>query len=312
MIPARQNFQAKTALMRGLAAFILLGLSACIAPDDSGQNTTKSEMALYKNAVPVAYVGETRLYDIDVTRAAVEVGIVRAGESLVPTDPEYDEILDQLIDQRLLLIEAQTEKIQAVPEVKFQLKDARERILSRHLVQKRLNSVVTDEALRKLYDSQSALRQNGREADIRRIRVTTDDEIKTVVQRLSAGEDFAELAKVVSIDAATRESGGSVGFVSRAMLPAAVSAQVFDLGAGEYSKPFKTAEGWEIVQVQGFRLPQQASFEAMRPQLKAFQTYKTVQDMMTDLRAKTEIKRLPPLNSDAKSGENLEEDMPNE
>jgi peptidyl-prolyl cis-trans isomerase C len=291
----------------------VISLSACIATEENGQSSARAEAALYKNAEPIAIIGETRLYDIDVTRAAIAAGVIDDGDVLAPNASEYSELLDQLIDQRLLLIEAQAQKLQADPEVQWLLKDARERVLSRRVVEKRLKDAVSDEALRKLYNSQSALRQNGREADISRIRAETQDEIKTVAKRLSAGEDFKELAKALSTDSATRENGGNLGFVSRAMLSDIVAQTAFALTAGGVSKPFKTSEGWEIIKVNSFRLPQQASFEAMLPQLKAFQTYKVVQELMTELRDNTEVERLISENGQAGSLNNIsKEDKPNE
>jgi len=63
---------------------------------------------------------------------------------------------------------------------------------------------------------------------------TTAQEIKS---RLESGEDFATIAREVSLDTETKENGGDMGWIPIDVLDAAVAFYVSDLELGEFSEP---------------------------------------------------------------------------
>ena len=269
-----------------------LALTACINDRPAPQTDAQIEMALHVGDTAAARVGDTFIYDSDVISAARANGTLAEGESLMPHSDEFRAVLDELIDRRLLKLAALESRLDKDLVIMRRLAEARESVLARSFAERRLEAHVTDAALRKIYDNQSALRQNGQEANLRLIRAASESRIKEAVAKLAEGADFGELAREISTEEVSRANDGELGWVSRAMLSDGVSDVVFTTDSGSLSEPFKTDDGWYIVEVLGFRKPQQASFEAMREQLRRYKTYDEVQKLMTGLRDGTDIEIL--------------------
>ena len=277
----------------GLTALLILGaiaLAGCI--DDSASQRSKAEALFRESDIAAARVAGTTIYQSDVMRAANEQQRIKKDQILPANDPLFQDILSELIDQRLLKLAALDKNAERVPEVTRRLEDVRERVLAQYFVEQQIKDALTDEALRTIYKSQSALRQNGQEANVRLIRVKTEAEIKAIAEKLAKGADFGKLASKISIDIGSQNNEGELGYVSRVMVDKPIADVVFTTQAGAMSKPFKTKEGWNIVEVLGFRKPQQASFEAMRPQLLQYQTYAEINTLMVKLREQSDVEIL--------------------
>jgi hypothetical protein len=72
-----------------------------------------------------------------------------------------------------------------------------------------------------------------------------------VIERLKAGEDFGELAKELSEDPGSAESGGDLGWFSRGDMVAPFEEAAFNLDIGEISEPIQSDFGWHIIQTLG-------------------------------------------------------------
>lgn len=92
------------------------------------------------------------------------------------------------------------------------------------------------------------------EAKASHILVATEAEAQAVKARLDKGEDFAALAKELSLDTSNKESGGDLGSFSRGAMVEAFDKAVFAMKAGETSEPVKTNYGYHIIRSQGTAL----------------------------------------------------------
>jgi parvulin-like peptidyl-prolyl isomerase len=81
---------------------------------------------------------------------------------------------------------------------------------------------------------------------MRQILVGTEDEARSVLERLDGGEDFGELARELSLDEATKEEGGEKGWVARDELDLSYAVKVFDLEVGTVSQPIPGPGGYFI------------------------------------------------------------------
>lgn len=89
------------------------------------------------------------------------------------------------------------------------------------------------------------------------------EEARRIHQRLAAGADFAELAKLHSGDLSAGR-GGDMGYVHRGMLPEGVHAVVDKLARGAISAPVQVLEGVAILRLDDRKLARQRSFDEVR------------------------------------------------
>lgn len=87
------------------------------------------------------------------------------------------------------------------------------------------------------------------QAHARHILVETEEEAQAVIERLEAGEEFAELAAELSTDPGSAADGGDLGFVPRGRFVDSVDEAVFTLPIGEVSEPIQSQFGWHLVEV---------------------------------------------------------------
>jgi parvulin-like peptidyl-prolyl isomerase len=87
------------------------------------------------------------------------------------------------------------------------------------------------------------------QANARHILVETEDEAKEVIKRLNDGEDFAALAKELSLDTGSAEEGGELGFMPKGRVLEAVDEVLFTLPIGQISDPVESSVGWHVIEV---------------------------------------------------------------
>jgi len=85
---------------------------------------------------------------------------------------------------------------------------------------------------------------------MRQILVGTEDEARSVLERVDAGEDFGDLARELSLDSATKEEGGERGWLARDELELSYAAEVFALEVATPSQPIPGPGGYYIFEVQ--------------------------------------------------------------
>jgi parvulin-like peptidyl-prolyl isomerase len=93
--------------------------------------------------------------------------------------------------------------------------------------------------------------------------------LATALASLKDGSgDFAALAKELSEDAASRDAGGALGWMTRERLPPELAAQIFDLPLNE-PQLVRSRLGWHLLEVTGRRPPEARSLEEAGPEVRA-------------------------------------------
>lgn len=240
----------------------------------------------------VADVDGTKIYLSDVERTAASQGLIEEGSPLTPGQPIFQKILDELIDQRLLALDALRQSLDQNDETRRRLSAARERILGNVLVENHLKNTVNETTIRRMYDEQASLRDRGDEVQARHILLKDEETAKQISKKLTDGADFEALAREMSEDEGSRDKGGNLGYFTRDMLEATFTQTAFATNIGATSAPFKTEYGWHILQVQNRRKAPEPSFEEMRSEIVNFMTYDEIQNILKSLRAQGDVKLL--------------------
>jgi len=132
-------------------------------------------------------------------------------------------------------------------------------------------------------------------------RAAIREQMEPILARARRGEDFAELAREFTNDAATRNAGGDTGFFHRGQMTPAFEEVAFQLTPGEISDPVETPYGVHIIRLEGRRdaylLPFSEVREKLREHVRNERSKQAVNAEIDRLRAAADIEILIPLAS---------------
>jgi peptidyl-prolyl cis-trans isomerase C len=281
-----------SSLRLGLAGFLSLlpvTLSAC--GDIEGRTEDPFGPAIVRLGDAVAAeVDGTPIYVSDVRREGTAQGLIDRGDPLGPGSPLYDQLLDELIDQRLLALEAMRRGLDETDETRRRIAAAQERILGNILVETVVDSAVTEDAVRRMYEEQVDLVELGDEVRARHILVDTIEEAREIIDLLGNGADFAQLALDRSKDDTTRLEGGDLGYFTPDEVTSAFARAAFDTPVGQVSEPFRSEYGWHVLKVEDRRADEPPTFEEMRPRIVRFMTFDEIQRLIDVLSSRADVK----------------------
>jgi len=270
----------------------VLALTACQDRLVMSDNSPFGEGVVRLGDTEVAEIDGTKIYLSDVERTAASQGLIEEGSPLTPGQPVFQKVLDELIDQRLLALDALRQSLDQADETRRRLSASRERILGNVLIENHLRTTVNETTIRRMYDEQASLRDRGDEVQARHILVKDAATANEIAKKITEGSDFAALAREISEDEGSRDKGGNLGYFTTDMLEEKFTKIAFATKKGEISEPFETEYGWHILQVQNRRKAAQPTFEEMRSEILNFMTYDEIQNVLKSLRAQGDVKLL--------------------
>ena len=274
--------------LAGILSAALMALTGC-DPQPNVQTqivTIDSETAAVVNGEPI--------YMIDVELEAVAQGQIEPNSDFGPANPEFHQILDQLVDQRLLALEALRRNLDQRPAAARRLAAGRERLLGNILVESLVANEVTEEAIDRMYEEQVKLQQLDDQVRLRQIVVETEAEAASVFAELLGERDFAEAALEHSQDVRTRLEGGDLGWISPNDLDDPLPARIGDTATGDVSSPFETSDGWVSLKVDDRRTTPPKTKSEMRPEIITFLTFTQISDILRELRARADVQQRNP------------------
>jgi len=240
--------------------------------------------------VEVAAVDGTSIYLSDVEQMARAKGALAETQSLDIKSALFESTLKELVDQRVLALAAVSETLDQTETAKRRRAAVLEQLYGRFVIENELKKHVTDEAIKRLYDAQKNLSDRGPERRARLILVATQEEANDVLKRLDDGEDFGVLAGILSIDEATRNKNGDLGYFSRDMMAPPLAKAAFETKLNSLAPVFETIDGFHVLEVTGQRQSLQRSFEDMEAELREFLTFETINNKIITLREASDIR----------------------
>lgn len=219
--------------------------------------------------------------------------VLMAAESLppqlraVPIEALFPALLNQIIDRKLTVAQAQKEKFDKNPEVQKRLAEINDRVVEQLYLAGRIDKELSDDVLKAAYD------QLPGEKRVRasHILVKTRDEAVQVIRDLGAGQKFEDLAAKRSLDPSGKQ-GGDLGFFSREQMVASFANAAFGMKKGEVSKtPVQTEYGWHIIRVDDIAEDSKPSFEEKRDELRDQLSDSVLSAQIEKLRGEAKIER---------------------
>lgn len=248
---------------------------------------------IFASAPAFAAVSDVTVNGHKITAAEQEhliQGAVAQGNQRTPQLEEN--VKHALVAQEVLLEEAAKQKLETTDAaVRSALRQAKNNILSQAVIAKYMKAhPVTEAEVRAAYDREKAA-YGATEYHVRHILVSSEADAEKVLQRLKSGEDFAKVAKDVSIDTGTKDNGGDLDWASPSSMvkPFGDAMKTQKVGAVS-AKPVHSLFGWHILQVMESRPAELfPAFDRAKLQIEQNLTRERVNAYVDGLVAKAKI-----------------------
>ena len=204
----------------------------------------------------------------------------------------YEELLERVIDIKLIAQEGKKINLEEEPSVKAAIDFVTEKVLMQAFLSKYVQKNISEESLKASYNNYIADEISREEIKASHILLDTQNEAVEVIKMLNNGDDFAEVAKNKSTGP-SGPSGGDLGWFKRGQMVPPFENAAFSLGQNEISqKPIRTQFGWHVIKVFEKRIPQAPSYENMKNNLIQDLERKIVSKKIQDLRNNALIEKL--------------------
>lgn len=128
---------------------------------------------------------------------------------------------------------------------------------------------VTDEDVKAYYEENKESFDTEAQVEASHILVEDEATANEVIEKLNAGEDFAELAKEYSTDTASAENGGELGYFSSGQMVEEFEKAAFAMNVGDVSKtPVKTEHGYHIIKVTDKKDAEESTYETAKEEAR--------------------------------------------
>ncbi len=160
--------------------------------------------------------------------------------------------------------EAKKLKYQDDPEINKKVEDYKKELVREKFLKEQIYSIATEERALEEYNLMVEHLKGKEERKIKHILVSTEEEIERARRSVMRSGNFEKVAKEKSIDTASAENGGDIGYVLQEELVPEFGDVAFILKVGEVSKPVKTQYGWHIIKVEDIRPAEFMPFEDVK------------------------------------------------
>ena len=108
-----------------------------------------------------------------------------------------------------------------------------------------------------------AIPEGATEADVTEIRARAE----SILTRIRGGESFESVAREVSEDPGSAETGGDLGVIARGVMEPDFEQAAFSLAVGDVSEPVLTSFGYHLIKVDEIHAGKSKPFEEVRDEL---------------------------------------------
>ncbi len=290
--PSRMAFATRLAFVAVLAA--CLSFAGCNEDSPPPEETPAGDLS-----AEAATVNGQIIYVSDVELEARLKGVIKPGEQIEPGSSEFDNILEELIEVKLLAMEALQRGLDEDPEARHRLDTARDNILGNILIEHVAAEEIDEAAVRKMYEAQVQLLepQMENEARVRHILSPSKEAIDKIAAELKTAGDFAVVAARRSTDEATRLDGGDLGYMTADEASPEFARVIREVPEGGVSRPFEDQQGWHIVKIDQLRKRRPPSLEDLRDTIERYLKSQQLEKILKQLRGQAEIVKRNPARS---------------
>lgn len=200
------------------------------------------------------------------------------------------QVRDALINNELLIQEANRSGIAKKAEVQQQIDLTRQEVIANAMVGEYLRTrPVSDAEIQKEYDRAKA--QTGdKEYKARHVLVATEEDAKSVLAELKKGGKFDDIAQKRSLDEGTRPRGGDLDWNVPSNFDKAFADAMVKLEKGKMTEvPVRSRFGFHVIQLDDVRAVNFPPLAQVKPQIQQRLLGQRVDALIRELRAKAKI-----------------------
>ncbi|MDD2877244.1 MAG: peptidylprolyl isomerase [Acidiphilium sp.] len=242
--------------------------------------------------------------------------LAKAAQSLPPqlqqAPPQelYPVLLNRLVDERALLIQARKADVAKKPAVELAMRQAANRALEAAYLREEVKPKLNDAAVKAYYQKHYVGQKQPEEVKARQILVKSEAEANKIIAQLNKGAKFSDLAIKDSIDPGAK-NGGELGWFTKDEMVKPFADAAFALKPGTYTKtPVQSQFGWHIIKSQGKRQKPAPSFDEVKDKIRQTMTDQAITDALQNARTGLKIKLFNPDGSPATAPDATAPDAP--
>ena len=174
-------------------------------------------------------------------------------------------ILEELIAQRLLLLDATRNLYEREPAFKEQLARVKEELLVNYAVGKVVAGVrVTDDEAKAYFEEHSEQFMGPESVSASHILVDSEDKASELMAKINAGEISFEDAARENSSCPSGAQGGSLGEFGRGQMVPEFDSACFEMEVGELRGPVQTQFGYHLIRLDGKKAAEPLHFGDVR------------------------------------------------
>ena len=200
------------------------------------------------------------------------------------------QVREALINNELLIQEANRSGIAKKPEVLQQLDLSRQEVIANAVVAEHIRaSPISDADIQKEYE-RARVQTGDREYKARHVLVSTEDDARNVLAELRKGAKFDEIAQKRSLDEGTRPKGGDLDWNVPSNFDKAFADALVKLEKGKMTDaPVRSRFGYHIIVLDDVRPVNFPPLAQVRQQIQQRLIGQRVEVFIRELRGKSKI-----------------------
>ena len=215
----------------------------------------------------LANVGGFPITEDDVNEFLLRLG--QRGQSY--NNPEGRKVvLEQLVGNKLLLLDAKRNLYEAEPAFKAELAKLKDNLLTNYSADKVIAAVtVTDAEAREYYEANKDKFVSEESVSASHILVDTEQKAKELLEKIKAGEISFEDAAKENSSCPSGKNGGSLGEFGRGQMVPEFDKAVFEMEVGAISdEPVKTQFGYHLIKLDAKKAAEPMAYENISDEIK--------------------------------------------
>lgn len=178
-------------------------------------------------------------------------------------------ILEQLVNQKLFLLDAQRNLYEAEAAFKAELQRVKENLLAGYAMEKALSAVKVDDKEVEAFYEENKDKFGSETVKASHILVDSEEKAKEILADIEAGKiTFEDAAKEYS-SCPSKAEGGSLGEFGHGQMVPEFDEACFSMQVGETRGPVKTQFGYHLIRLDAKNEAQIPALSEMKEQIRA-------------------------------------------